>query len=302
MGDSASSNKRKNPPDPGRDTETTPKGIRTKSIHTSSPRSPSPTPQNYKNSAAERAASRRDGRFDPIKTTTPYNTGIPRRKLNFINVIRAEWKRKPTDQDWYQDALQDGREHFTAQTWNAAPQNEPGLLTAKIFFAMDQLVLDLRKALQEGSLPTNFDEQIGQTGAQLVNILNQIGVKGEHEANDKLSRAIIKLTESFAEARKTDSARLTEIERRLQIEKTNNAKPNWAAESYATKATAGANQTIRTGNANKRSNEKQEKEGERTAQFVVHFGEIIPEEIRKDSCPVKTSSGTQNYAGSSGTL
>ncbi|KAJ3995241.1 hypothetical protein F5050DRAFT_1768603 [Lentinula boryana] len=151
---------------------------------------------------------------------------------------------------------------------------------------MDQLVLDLRKALQEGSLPTNFDEQIGQTGAQLVNILNQIGVKGEHEMNDKLSRAIIKLTESLAEARRTDSARLTEIERRLQIEKTNNAKPNWAAESYATKATAGANQTIRTGNANKRSNEKPEKEGERTAQFVVHFGEIIPEEIRKDSCSI----------------
>ncbi|KAJ3997625.1 hypothetical protein F5050DRAFT_1750316, partial [Lentinula boryana] len=151
---------------------------------------------------------------------------------------------------------------------------------------MDQLVLDLRKAIQEGSLPSNFDEQIGQTGAQLMNILNQIGVKGEHEANDKLSRAIIKLTESFTEARRTDSARLTEIERRLQIEKSANTKPNWAAESYAAKAMTGANQTIRTSNATKRSNEKPDKEGERTAQFVVHFGETVPEERRKDPCSI----------------
>ncbi|KAJ3990974.1 hypothetical protein F5050DRAFT_1877009 [Lentinula boryana] len=300
MGDSASLSKRKNPPDPGRDTDTMPKGTRTKSIHISSPRSPSPTPQNYKNSAAERAASRRDGRFDPIKTTASNVTGIPRRneKNSTSSLTSGRNGREsqlsiysepgPMDQDqeWYQDTFQGGREHFTTQTWNAAPQSEPGLLTAKIFFAMDQLVLDLRKAIQEGSLPSNFDEQIGQTGAQLMNILNQIGVKGEHEANDKLSRTIIELTESFTEARRTDSARLTEIERRLQIEKSANTKPIWAAESYAAKATTGANQTIRTSNATKRSNEKPDKEGECTAQFVVHFGETVPEERRKDPCSI----------------
>ncbi|KAJ3992338.1 hypothetical protein F5050DRAFT_1857462 [Lentinula boryana] len=296
MGDSPSLYKRKNPPDPGRDTETTPKGTRTKSIHTLSPRSPSPTPLSYKNSAAERAASRRDGRFDPIKLTTPSTTGIPRRNEKNPTTAASSGRNGresqlstysepgPMDQDqeWYQDDYQGDRGHLTTHTWNTAPQNEPGLLTAKIFFAMDQLVLDLRKAIQEGSLPSNFDEQIGQTGAQLVNILSQIGVKGEQESNDKLSRAITKLTESFAEARRTDSARLTEIEKRLQIEKTANTKPNWAAESYAARATVGANQTTRTSNANKRNYEKPGKEEERTAQFVVHFGEMVPEETRKD--------------------
>ncbi|KAJ3793240.1 hypothetical protein GGU11DRAFT_760093 [Lentinula aff. detonsa] len=202
MGDSPSLYKRKNPPDPGRDTETTPKGTRTKSIRTSSPRSPSPTPLNYKNSAAERAASRRDGRFDPIKLTTPSTTGIPRRNEKNPTTAASSGRNGresqlstysepgPMDQDqeWYQDAYQGDRGHLTTHTWNTAPQNEPGLLTAKIFFAMDQLVLDLRKAIQEGSLPSNFDEQIGQTGAQLVNILSQIGVKGEQESNDKSSK------------------------------------------------------------------------------------------------------------------
>ncbi|KAJ3792345.1 hypothetical protein GGU11DRAFT_750153 [Lentinula aff. detonsa] len=179
MGDSASLNKRKNPPDPGRDTETTPKSTRTKRIHTSSPPSPSPTPLNYKNSAAERAASRRDGRFDPIKSTTPSITGIPRRNEKNSTTSASSGRNGresqlstysepgPMDQDqeWYQGVFQDDRGHFTAQTWNAAPQSESEPLTAKIFFAMDQLVIDLRRAIQEGSLLSNFDKQIGQTGA-----------------------------------------------------------------------------------------------------------------------------------------
>ncbi|KAJ3999474.1 hypothetical protein F5050DRAFT_1858080 [Lentinula boryana] len=299
MGDSPSLYKRKNPPDPGRDTETTPKGTRTKSIHTSSPPSPSPNSLNYKNSAAERAASRRDGRFDPIKSTAPSITGIPRRNENSTTSTSSRRNGRESqqstysepgpmdqDQEWYQGDFQDDRGLFTKQTWNVAPQSESEPLTAKIFFAMDQLVIDLRKALQEGSLPSNFDEQIGQTGAQLVNILSQIGVKGKHETNDKLSRAINKLTESFAEARKTDSARLTEIEKRLQIEKTDNATPNWATESYAAKATLRANQTLRTSNANKRSTAKPDKEDGRAAQFVVHFGEVVPDEMCKDSCSI----------------
>ncbi|KAJ3979327.1 hypothetical protein F5890DRAFT_1478630 [Lentinula detonsa] len=138
------------------------------------------------------------------------------------------------DQDWYQGTNRDSIGQITAQTWNAAPQNEPGLLTTTIFYAMDQLVLGLRKAIQEGSLPSNFNEQVVQTGVQLVNILAQIGVKGGHEPDNK-------------------------------IERTDNAKPNWAAESYAAKAPLRANQTIRTSNVNKQSTAKPDKEDGRSA-------------------------------------
>ncbi|KAJ3968472.1 hypothetical protein EV361DRAFT_952311 [Lentinula raphanica] len=300
MGDSPSLNKRKNPPDPRRDNETTPKGPRTKSIHVTSSRSSSPTPQNFKNTTAERAATRREGRFDPTKPTVSANSGIPRRSTNNSTALPNERDGRdsqmsnysepgPMDQDWDHGVAQNVPYYHSAPACNEIGQSDAALLTGAIFFSMEQLVRDLSKAIRQGSLPSNFDEQVGHTGVALVNLLAQIGVRGG-DTDDKVSRALAKLTDSFAEARKSDSARLSEIERRLQIGTPESGRPNWADNSYAAKAaantTANTMQTNRGGNTGKRPTEKTTKELERASQFVVHFPEVIPEEMHKDPCSI----------------
>ncbi|KAJ3717168.1 hypothetical protein C8R42DRAFT_678118 [Lentinula raphanica] len=64
MGNAPSLNKRKTPPDRGKDNETTPKGPRTKVTHAPFSQPTSPTPQRFKNTTAEHAATRKEGRYD----------------------------------------------------------------------------------------------------------------------------------------------------------------------------------------------------------------------------------------------
>ncbi|KAJ3963319.1 hypothetical protein EV361DRAFT_967706 [Lentinula raphanica] len=280
MGDSSSLQKRKNPPDPGKDTETTPKGPRAKSKTTLPPHTTSPTPpQRFKNTTAERAASRKDGRYDPIKGTTPTSTTTTRRSENSsASSLNGREGREsqlsnysepgPMDQDWVQPG-QDTIQNPLPPLQQYQPElTDQAILTSAIFFSIDQLVKDLRRALREGAIPSNFDEQVGSTGEELVDLLMQVGVRG-NRSTDKVTLAISKLTESFAEARKADSARITEIERALKINTPRNENPNWAADSYAAKAASATQQPNRTPTQSKKAAATATKANERASQFVV---------------------------------
>ncbi|KAJ3769414.1 hypothetical protein FB446DRAFT_791407 [Lentinula raphanica] len=309
MGDSSSLPKRKNPPDPGKDNETTPKGPRAKSILAHPARTTSPTPaQRYKNPTAERAASRKDGRYDPIKATTQTNTTSTRRNENSStsSIHEREGRESqlsnysdpgPMDQD--QDWIQPGQEPIHSHSPQAPQQHQEltdqAILTSAIFFTIEQLTKDLRRAIREGAIPSNFDEQVGSMGEELVDLLSQVGIQG-NKSNDKVTRAISKLTESFAEARRMDSARITEIERALRIKPPSDSRPNWAADSYASKAAHAPLQTNRTTTQTKKTAAPSKKENERLSQFVVHFAETVPEEMRKDPCSITRD--LNNFIGS----
>ncbi|KAJ3758746.1 Endonuclease/exonuclease/phosphatase [Lentinula raphanica] len=98
--------------------------------------------------------------------------------------------------------------------------------------------------------------------------------------------------------RKSDTARLAEIERRLRIEKPEVTKPNWAADLYATKTAAGNAQPSRT-TTNKRTAEKTPKEVGRASQFVVHFAEEVPEDasLHPNLGKTRVATAKWNYSG-----
>ncbi|KAJ3967904.1 hypothetical protein EV361DRAFT_455735 [Lentinula raphanica] len=241
---------------------------------------------------AERTTSRKDSRFDPIKSTTQLNTGTSRRSESSSSNISANERDGrdsqmsnysnpgPMDQDtnWVPPIQKETYIHgatFPPQQWDTSNQDARNTLTSAIFYTMECLVEDLKKAMREGLLPSNFDEQLGHTGQELVELLARIGVKGR-DTDDKVSSAIAKLADSFAEARKADSARLDKIEQTLQIGTQKTARPNWAAESYAARAATEPTMTHKT--VSKKVGEKTSKEKERAAQFVVRFTEPVPEE------------------------
>ena len=169
-----------------------------------------------------------------------------------------------------------------------------------IALSISTLVAEWVTARDRDQLPPNLAEILGGSGTMLAYLLREAGTQTEDrmdqwmdkepltEASPILNR-LASMCESMIENRKTDNIRLARIEQELRIGTTASAPtPNWAADTYATRATTVLTANLKTLKPTTTKVTKQptkllsKHERDRPSRFVVHFGETVEEQKRAD--------------------
>ena len=178
-------------------------------------------------------------------------------------------------------------------TYPPVAENIAGVITT--------LVAEWITAKNQGLLPPNLAEILGDSGVMLAELLKEAGIlaedgttgmdKGTLKEENPILNRLTSIRESMIEDRKAVNIRLARIEQQFHIGTATSAPtPNWAADTYATRANAApaTAATAKLKNPKPTVTKQPTKtlskhERDRPSRFVVHFGETVQEHERADS-------------------